>query len=111
MRAILLTCDGLTLGYKIFFLHKVCQKERTENTGAGGTSGEFRIENFYIVNAMSILSKAVLLAAGGFAFSVILVVHMSQEADRKRLREGVRRDLERQKKKKDKGVLDMERHD
>jgi protein PET117 len=50
---------------------------------------------------MSNLSKVVLLAAGGFAVSIILVVHMSQDADRKRLREGVRRDLERQKRKQD----------
>ena len=50
---------------------------------------------------MSNLSKVVLLAAGGFAVSIIVVVHASQEADRKRLKEGVKRDLERQKRKKD----------
>jgi protein PET117 len=50
---------------------------------------------------MSNLSKVVLLAAGGFAVSIILVVHLSQDADRKRLREGVKRDLERQQRKKD----------
>ena len=49
---------------------------------------------------MSNLSKVVLLAAGSFAVSIILIVHISQDSDRKRLREGVRRDLERQKRKK-----------
>lgn len=49
---------------------------------------------------MSNLSKVVLVAAGGFAVSIILIVHMSQNADRKRMRDGVRKDLERQKKKK-----------
>ena len=50
---------------------------------------------------MSNLSKVVLLAAGGFAMTIILAVHMSQDADRKRLKEGVKRDLERQKRKRD----------
>lgn len=49
---------------------------------------------------MSNLSKVVLVAASGFAIGIIVVVHWSQDADRKRLREGVQRDLERQKMKK-----------
>ena len=49
---------------------------------------------------MSSLSKVVLATAGAFAVGIILVVHMSQDADRKRLREGVWRDLERQEKKR-----------
>ena len=50
---------------------------------------------------MSNLSKIILLAAGGFAVTIILAVHMSQDADRKRLKEGVKMDLERQKRKKE----------
>lgn len=40
------------------------------------------------------------MAAGAFAVGIILVVHSMQDADRKRLREGVYRDLERQEKKR-----------
>ena len=50
---------------------------------------------------MSNLSKIILLAAGGFAVTIILAVHMSQDADKKRLKEGVKMDLERQKRKKE----------
>ena len=49
---------------------------------------------------MSSLSKVVFVAAGAFAVGIILVVHSMQDADRKRLREGVYRDLERQEKKR-----------
>ena len=50
---------------------------------------------------MSNLSKVVLIGSGIFAVSVVIVVHTMQNADRKRLREGVWRDLERQKMKRD----------
>ena len=50
---------------------------------------------------MSNLSKVVLIGSGVFAVSVVIIVHAMQNADRKRLREGVWRDLERQKMKRD----------
>ena len=49
---------------------------------------------------MSSASKVVLGAAGIFAATVVILVHTMQKSDRKRLRQGVWRDLERQEKKR-----------
>lgn len=52
-------------------------------------------------------SKVALAAASTFAVGIIVFVHQMQNADRKRLREGVIRDLERQERKR-KNILELE---
>lgn len=52
---------------------------------------------------LTMISRGAKVALGGalcFASAVILLVHQMQTTDRVRLREGVRRDLERQARKK-----------
>ena len=52
-------------------------------------------------------SKIALAAASSFAVGIIVLVHQMQNADRKRLRDGVLRDLERQERKR-RNISDLE---
>ena len=55
------------------------------------------------LNLFTMISRGAKVALGGafcFASAIIVLVHQMQNADRKRLKEGVIRDLERQERKR-----------
>ena len=65
-----------------------------------GNSNDIRSFCLLISNMISRGAKVALGGAFCFAAAVIFLVHQMQNIDRKRLKEGVIRDLERQEKKR-----------